>query len=302
MRRGLRTALVAIALAWAMPAAAQADEIWLRIRFAGTDATERAVAAELNSGGRPGPVVHPRFRRAYPLPGYVPSSDAGVQFGHRLMDPLHDRPLNMTIRRTADGAYRLLDGEDRELALLAAQVERPVVQLVLPVGPFRDLLPPRESGIPGVDALRHRILDANEQVRVASIAAPRVRKELPPAKWRVDPSRRRLVPDRAPSGRASSINLGANLADRWQFVSVPPGAVLTFPGISEGVATDVAIRNLAVAAARSFVMRKAGYGECRHQDATLEVVQRGGLEWNRIRCRLRPLTDEGSGGGIGPRG
>ena len=60
------------------------------------------------------------------------------------------------------------------------------------------------------------------------------------------------------------------------------------PGIADPVPTEVGIRNLPAAAVRSLVMRKDGYRDCRHADAYLDVVVRGGLEWNSVRCPMKP--------------
>ena len=294
-------ALLGLLACGAGPAAAD-DTIWLRLAIVASAPGEAAETEALQQGLRLGPVTRSGSDRAYPLPGYVPVSAAALREQGLAIASGRAHAAKLRLRWSEPDGFLLSDPDGTLLAVLPAEGAAPLVGTGLPLYLLRPVLPPD----PG-DA--DKVADARASglappLRIASAAgslggAMRAH-QAGIRKRRQEPLRHpvlayrpggRLEPEAAPQS-GSPVSLGANLQDRWLFTSVPAGAAVAFAGISEQAATEVAIRNLPAAAARSMVMRKDGYRDCTHAEARKEVVARGGLEWNAVRCMLQPLAGE----------
>ncbi len=282
-------------------AAAAADQVWLALSIAASDRSQAGEAAALRDGRRLGPVVSAGRDRAYPLPGFVPADADDLARGLRIA-PGRAHPPRLVLRRSPTGEFLLLDPDGAVLAVPAVREEPPVVAIELPLHLLRPLLPKAE-GMDAEAVAAARGMGLVAPLRIASVdggAGRMVRSHREGVRRRQTAALGAPVLRYTPAGglapdeparaatNALPVGLGADLQARWLFSSVPPGAVVAFAGIADPVPTEVGIRNLPAAAVRSLVMRKDGYRDCRHADAYLDVVVRGGLEWNSVRCPMKP--------------
>lgn len=295
--RALAAALVLLTAALADRAAAAEETFWLALSIATTDRTLAAEAAAIREGRRRGLVAHADYDRHYPVPGFVPVDPRALRRGITL-DAV-DGPLAvLTLRQAEDGTFLLFDRGKALVAVPEPTGEMPVIALPIPLELVRPALR-QEKGETAADVAARRGRMFVPPLRVASAGGSLARA----IRSHEEGHRRRqmaplgapilifrpgvgFMPDAASGPPVLPVGLGTDLGARWLFSSTPAGATVAFEGLADPVATEVGVRNLPASAMRTMVMRKEGYRDCRHADARLEVVVRGGLEWNRVHCRL----------------
>lgn len=294
----LAPAILAMSVAPLPAVAAEPGLGWLMVVIGSDDPGLADEVAALQEGRRLGPVARKRGGRAYPLPGFVPVGPEDLARGLNIA-ARRDHLADFVLRREAAGVFVLLDRDGARLATLGASAEPPVTRVELPLDLLRPALPAGVGDGPDAVATERGIV-LGPTFRIASMGnlaramdahrtAVRRRQTAPlPAPRLVFSPETGLVPDGAPGTAVQPVGLGTNLAARWLFSSSPPGATVTFAEIGQAAATEVGVRNLPAAAVRTMVMRKEGFRECRHGDALIDVVVRGGLEWNGVHCALKP--------------
>lgn len=297
--RSACTAALALALAAGATggAAAQESAVWLALSIGSSDRALAAEVAELRDGRRLGLVARGGRDRGFPVPGFVPAAPEDLERGIAI-DAARDRTWVLTLRRTRGGAFLLLDRDGAVVSVPAETAAIPVIGLQIPLELVRSTLRPAK-GEGAEEVAARRGLALSPPMRVAAVhgdvgrmvdsyrAGVRRRQTAPLGVPRVvfRPGTG-FVPDDAPGPATLPVGLGTDLGARWLFSSTPAGATVAFEGLAGQVATEVGVRNLPASALRSLVMRKEGYRDCRHADARLDVVVRGGLEWNSVHCRL----------------
>jgi hypothetical protein len=235
--------------------------------------------------------------RAYPLPGFVPADADDLARGLRIA-PGRAHPPRLVLRRSPTGEFLLLDPDGAVLAVPAVREEPPIVAIELPLHLLRPLLPKAE-GMDAEAVAAARGMGLVAPLRIASVdggAGRMVRSHREGVRRRQTAALGvpvlRYTPGRTGAGRAGA--RGDNCA------AGRPGADLQARGCSPACRrvrwwrspspTRYRRRSASATfprAVRSMVMRKDGYRDCRHADAYLDVVVRGGL-----RMEQRPLPDE----------
>ncbi|WP_374448423.1 hypothetical protein [Stella sp.] len=298
MRAARGAALAAVLAAGVTGAAtAQQDAVWLALSIGSADRAFVAEVDALRDGRRLALVATAGRDRGFPVPGFVPAAPTDLDRGIAIA-AARDRTRVLTLRRTGDGAFVLLDRDGAVVSVPVATGTMPVIGLQIPLELVRPALR-AETGEGADEVAARRGFALAPPMRVAAVggdvawmarshrAGVRHRQTaplgVPLVVFRPGSG---FVSDDAPGPAMLPVGLGTDLGARWLFSSTPAGATVAFDGLAGQVATEVGVRNLPASALRSLVMRKDGYRDCRHADARLDVVVRGGLEWNSVHCRL----------------